>query len=90
MTQYNGIILQSFRMYEKNLLENEISSFIALFASHLCLFDQCHDNVIQVYNVSTTLSMSISVSLFLHQKVRFNTFLSEKLSDKKPWSTGQV
>ena len=40
-------------------------TFIALFAIHLCLFDQCHDNVIQVYNVSTTLSMSISVSLFL-------------------------
>ena len=71
-------------MYEK-------SSFIALFATHLCLiFDQCHDNVIQVFNVSTTLSMSIS--LFLHQKVKlfYNIFLSEKLSDKKPWSTGQV
>ena len=47
-------------MYEKSL-------FIALFETHLCLFDQCHDNVIQVFNVSTTLSMSIS--LFLHQKV---------------------
>ena len=45
-------------------------TFIALFAIHLCLFDQCHDNVIQVFNVSTTLSMSIS--LFLHQKL--NTF----------------
>ena len=71
-------------MYEKSLI------FIALFATHLCLFDQCHDNVIQVFNVSTTLSMSIS--LFLHQKVQlfYNIFLSEKLSDKKPWSTGQV
>jgi hypothetical protein len=70
-------------MYEK-------SSFIALFGTHLCLFDQCHDNVIQVFNVSTTLSMSNL--LFLHQKLKVfhNIFLSEKLSDKKPWSTGQV
>ena len=49
-------------MYEKNI-------FIALFATHLCLFDQCHDNVIQVFNVSTTLSMSNS--LFLHQKEKY-------------------
>ena len=69
------------------------SSFIALFDTHLCLFDQCHDNVIQfiqVFNVSKTLSMSIS--LFLHQKLKifYNIYLSEKLSDKNPWSTGQV
>ena len=57
-------------------------TFIALFAIHLCLFDQCHDNVIQVFNVSTTLSMSIS--LFLHQKLNvfYNFFCLEKLSEK--------
>ena len=59
-------------------------TFIALFDIHLCLFDQCHDNVIQVFNVSKTLSMSIS--LFLHQKLKIfsNIFMSEKLSGKNP------
>ena len=34
--------------------------------------------------------LEYSLELFLHQKLIIlnNTFLSEKLSDKKPWSTG--